>query len=185
MKTFKEFLAESTKTYMARVKVAGELSKEFESELKKMMEKYETVSFKKVATTPVQEHPHEFPRLKNQEVTIFDIETTYPMSFQMLEQNICDTFGLSQDHIRVKHPADPTETEETSDKEYATKLSTDPEYKDDTSIGKPLYGDEYNMSLFKELLKNRKESGREDVQGSGKIIEAGKEDTASPVPNSK
>jgi hypothetical protein len=185
MKTFKEFLAESTKTYMARVKIAGELPEKFENKLKEMMKKYETVSFKKLTTTPVQEHPHEFPRLKNQEVSIFDIEAAYPISHQMLEQLISDTFGIPQDHIRVKHPADPTETESSDDGEYVTKLSTDPEYKDDTAIGKPLYGDEYNMSLFKELVKSRKDSGREDVQGDGKIVEMGKEETASPVASNK
>ena len=184
MKTFKEFLAESTKSYQVRIKVAGELPEGFDAKLKEMMKKYETVSFKKTATTPIQEHPHEFPRIKNKEVNIYDAEAMYPISFQQLEQVISEAFGIAQDHIRVKHPADPTE-EQVEDAEYVTKLSTDPEYKDDTSIGKPLYGDEYNMSLFKELLKTRKESGREDVQGSGKIIEAGKEDTASPVPNSK
>lgn len=187
MKTFKEFLAESTKTYQARVKVAGDLPEGFESKLKDLLKKYETVSFKKVGSTPVQEHPHEFPRLKNQEVTIFDIESQYPMSFQMLEQTLAETFGLSQYNIKVKHPADPTETDVASDQEYNTKLSTDPEYKDDTAINKPLYGDAYNMSLMKELMNARKDSGRDDVKGwgDGKVIDMGKEDTATPVPNKK
>jgi len=182
MKTFKEFLAESTKTYQARVKIAGDLPQGFESKLKDMFKKYETVSFKKVGSTPVQEHPHEFPRLKNQEVSIFDIEANYPMSFQMLEQSLADAFGLSQDYIKVKHPADPTE--ETVEPNHDSKLA-DTEYKDDTAINKPLYGDAYNMSLMKELMNARKDSDRSDVQGKGKTVDMGKEDTASPVPNKK
>lgn len=186
MKTFKEFLAESTKSYQVRIKVAGELPEGFDAKLKEMMKKYETVSFKKTATTPIQEHPHEFPRIKNKEVNIYDAEAMYPISFPQLEQVISETFGIAQDHIRVKHPADPTE-ESIDDKEYETKLSTDPAYKDDTGISKPLYGDEYNMSLLKELMNARKDSGRDDVKGwgDGKSIDMGKEDTASPVPNSK
>ena len=184
MKTFKEFLAESHKTYMARVKVAGELPKSFESKLKEMMVKYDTVSFKKVGSTPIQEHPHEFPRLKNQEVAIFDIEAHYPMSHQMLEQLISETFGIPQDHVKVKHPADPTETDEQPEGEYKSKLE-DSEYKDDTSISKPMYGDEYNMSLFKELMKSRKDSDREDVQGEGKVVDMGADDKVVPVPNKK
>lgn len=185
MKTFIEYLAESSKTYMARIKIAGELPKSFESQLKNMMKKYETVSFKKTGSTPIQEHPHEFPRLKNQEVTIFDLESVYPISYPMLEQLISDTFGIAQDHIKVKHPADPTETEEMPTGEYKTKLE-DPEYKDDTKTSKPLYGDSYNMSLMKELIDARKDSGRDDVKdmGDGKIIEMGKEDTATPLPKS-
>ena len=65
MKTFKEYLTEAQKTYMVRIKVAGELPEGFESKLKSYMEKFQTVSFKKVASTPIQEHPHEFQRLKN------------------------------------------------------------------------------------------------------------------------
>jgi len=184
MKTFKQFLSESTKTYMARIKIAGELPESFEANLKDMMSKYETVSFKKVGSTPIQEHPYEFPRLKNKEVAIFDIEANYPMSFQMLEQALSEHFGIAQDHIRVKHPADPTETEAPVEGEYTPKLQ-DAEYKDDTAVSEKLYGDEYNMSLFKELMKARNESERDDKTGDGKVVEMGKEDTATPVPNKK
>lgn len=185
MKTFKEFLTESIKTYAVRIKVAGELPESFETKLKTMMGKYEVSSFKKVATTPIQEHPHEFPRLKNEEVHIFDVESMYPMIFPQLEQLISEMFGMSPSYIKVKHPADPTETEPKEETEYVSKLS-DNEYKDDTSIEKPLFGDEYNMSLFKEIMDARKTNDREGTQGDGKIIDMGAGDTKSPiVPNKK
>ena len=38
MKTFKEYLTEAQKTYMVRIKVAGELPEGFESKLKSYME---------------------------------------------------------------------------------------------------------------------------------------------------
>ena len=168
MKTFKQYLAEAVKTYQARIKIAGDLPEKFESKLKTYMDKYESISFKKTASTPVQEHPHEFPRLKNVEVTIFDVETAYPVSYQQLESVLKDEFGIVGDHIRVKHPTDPTE-ETFDDKEYDTKLSTEPEYKDDTASDKPLYGDEYNMTMFKELMRTRKEE--ESHEGDGKVVE--------------
>jgi len=181
MKTFKEYLVESTKTYDLRIKVAEhELS---EADLKNLLEKYNIVSFKKLTKTPVQEHPHEFPRLKNKEVYIFDATVQYPVTFAQLEQVLAETFGIPQDHIKVKHPADPTEEVSTNDKEYIKKLSTEVDYKDDTSINKPLYGDEYNMSMFKELMKLRRQE--ENHHGDGKIVEMGAEDKNSPVPNSK
>ncbi len=150
MKTFKEYLAESKKTYQARIKIAGELPENFEANLKNYMDKYETLEFKKVASTPVQEHPHEFTRLKNVEVSIFDVETDYPIGYQQLESVLKDEFGIAGDHIRVKHPTDPTEIK-PEEKEYEPKL-TDAEYKDDTAEDKPLFGDEYNMTMFKELM---------------------------------
>ena len=166
MKTFKEYLAESTKTYAVRVKIAGDLPENFDKKLQDYMSKYETIEFKKVGTTPVQQHPHEFPRLKNVEVTIFDVETNYPIGYQQLESVLKDDFGIVGDHIRVKHPTDPTE-DKPEDKEYEPKL-TDAEYKDDTATGEPLYGDEYNMSMFKELMKIRQTDGK--PEGGGKIV---------------
>ena len=68
MKTFKEFLLEANKTYAIRIKVAGDLPENFEANLKDCMGKYESISVKKVGATPIQEHPQEFPRLKNKEV---------------------------------------------------------------------------------------------------------------------
>ena len=168
MKTFKEYLTEAQKTYMVRIKVAGELPEGFEGNLKKYMEKYQTVSFKKVASTPIQEHPHEFPRLKNMEVSIFDVDAEYPISFQQLEEVLTATFGISPDHLRVKHPNDQTELTTDDGEEYEPKL-TDAEYKDDTATGEPLYGDEYNMSLFQELMKQRQTDGK-DERG-GKIVD--------------
>jgi len=182
MKTFKDYLTEAQKTYAVRIKVAGELPEGFEKGLKDYMTKYETTSFKKVASTPIQEHPHEFPRLKNMEVTIFDAEAEYPISFQQLEEVLTAHFGIAPDHLRVKHPQDSTELTMDDGKEYEPKLQ-DAEYKDDTATSEPLYGDEYNMSLFKELMKDRKTE--ETHQGEGKIVDMGKEETKSPVPNSK
>ena len=166
MKTFKEYLAEAVKTYQARIKIAGELPENFETKLKNYMTKYETIEFKKTASTPVQEHPHEFTRLKNVEVTIFDVETQYPIGYQQLESVLKDEFGIPGDHIRVKHPTDPTEIK-PEEKEYEPKL-TDAEYKDDTAEDDPLYGDEYNMTMFKELMKVRQEE--ETKEGDGKVI---------------
>jgi len=173
MKTFKEYLAEAVKTYQARIKVAGELPENFEAQLKNYMTKYETIEFKKIASTPVQEHPHEFTRLKNVEVSIFDVETGYPIGYQQLESVLKDEFGIAGDHIRVKHPTDPTEIK-PEEKEYEPKL-TDAEYKDDTAAEKPLFGDEYNMTMFKELMDTRQDDGK--PEGGGDIVSS-EEDTA-------
>tara|TARA_A100000164_G_scaffold368738_1_gene392340 strand:- start:515 stop:1120 length:606 start_codon:yes stop_codon:yes gene_type:complete len=172
MKTFKEYLSESTKTYAVRVKIAGELPEGFDAKFKDYMAKYETVEFKKVGTTPVQEHPHEFPRIKNQEVTIYDIEASYPMSFQQLETTLADQFGISFHNLKVKHPNDPTEEMKDEDKVYEPKLQ-DAEYKDSPKADKPLLGDEYNMSLFKELMKTRSEQSA--TQEAGSLVSMGEE----------
>jgi len=171
MKTFRELLAESTKTYAVRVKIAGDLPEAFEKKFKDYMTKYEVVEFKKVGSTPVQEHPHEFPRIKNKEVAIFDVETSYPISFPQLEGVLAEHFGVSADHIRVKHPADVTEIMPDDEGEYESKLM-DGEYKDSPKT-EPTFGDEYNMSLFKELMKDRSEQSA--TQEAGKLVSMGDE----------
>lgn len=178
MKSFKEYLTESVKTYAVRIKVAGELPESFDKKLKEVMSKYEVLNFKKTATTPIQEHPHEFPKIKNEQVNIYDIEAGYPISFPQIEQVLSDTFGISQDRVKAKHPSDPTE--ESMPPAEGSKLM-DAEYKDDTSADKPLVGDEYNMTLFKELMDARKKSDRQDATGTGKIVDMGKEQTDSPI----
>ena len=171
MKTFRELLAESTKTYAVRVKIAGDLPEAFEKKFKDYMTKYEVVEFKKVGSTPVQEHPHEFPRIKNKEAAIYDVETSYPMSFPQLEGVLAEQFGLSLDHVKVKHPADVTEIMPDDEGEYESKLM-DNEYKDSPKT-EPTFGDEYNMSLFKELMKERSEQSA--TQEAGKLISMGDE----------
>ena len=153
MKTFKEFLLEANKTYAIRIKVAGDLPENFEANLKDCMGKYESISVKKVGATPIQEHPHEFPRLKNKEVTIYDVEAQYPMPFAVIEQVLAEKFGMAQDHIRVKLPTDQTEIEVEVPE---TARLDDVEYKDapDQEVK---YGDKYNMTMFKELMSMRSE----------------------------
>ena len=184
MKTFKEYLTESKKTYAVRVKIAVDLPESFDSKIKSLMSKYEMTGMKKIGTTPVQEHPHEFPRIKNSEVHIFDVEAMYPMSFPQIEQVVSETFGISQYNVKVKHPADTTE-EVMPEPSKEPKLD-DSEYKDDPAKGvAPAVGDEFNMSLFKELMKSRTESERPST-GAGKVVEMGKGNDTSPiVPNKK
>ena len=56
--------------------------------------------------------------------------------------------------------------------EYESKLM-DTEYKDAPKLDQPLYGDEYNMSLFKELMTDRSEQSA--TQDAGKLISMGDE----------
>jgi hypothetical protein len=186
MKTLKDYLTESKKTYAVRVKIAGDLPESFDSKFKTMMSKYEVVSMKKTATTPIQEHPHEFPRIKNKEVHIYDVESAYPISFPQLEQVVSEAFGIAQDHIRVKHPADTTE--EPAPEPTKEPRLMDADYNDDPAKGvEPTFGDKYNMSLFKELMSDRKESERETgTKTTDKIVDMGEGNNASPiVPNKK
>ena len=188
MKTFKEYLAEAVKTYQARIKIAGELPENFETKLKNYMTKYETIEFKKTASTPVQEHPHEFTRLKNVEVTIFDVTTNYPASPREMKEYLATYMNLPQTHMVVRKPNEPTEEYQeqmqvAKNSEYKNKL-LDIEMTDSPKV-KPedYHSTQANMSLLKELLKDR-ESKYEVEKGTDNKVQdtQSKEEKGSPSP---
>ena len=68
MKSFKEYLTESKKTYDFRIKIAGDLPEGADSMMKTALEKYGVENYKKLSKTMVQEHPLDFPQLKKRKL---------------------------------------------------------------------------------------------------------------------
>lgn len=162
MTDFKQYLAESTKEYDYRIKVAGDLSEDFAARLETALKKYEVKSLSKGKKTPIQEVPLDFPNLKNTAVTIFELKTSYPASVFEMHSYISNIMRLQPNQLVVRKPGEPTEqyqeemkTKETS--EFKSVLQ-DVEYKDAPKVkADEIYGDKANQSLLKELLKARKE----------------------------
>ena len=162
MTDFKQYLAESTKEYDYRIKVAGDLSEDFAARLETALKKYEVKSLSKGKKTPIQEVPLDFPNLKNTAVTIFELKTSYPASVFEMHSYIADFMRLQPNQLVVRKPGEPSEqyqeemkTKETS--EFKSVLQ-DVEYKDAPKVkADEIYGDKANQSLLKELLKARKE----------------------------
>jgi hypothetical protein len=162
MTNFKQYLAESTKEYDYKIKVAGDLSEDFAARLETALKKYEVKSLSKGKKTPIQEVPLDFPNLKNTAVTIFELKTSYPASVFEMHSYISNSMRLQPNQLVVRKPNEPTEeyqeqmkTKETS--EFKSVLQ-DVEYKDAPKVkADEVYGDRANQSLLKELLKARKE----------------------------
>ena len=162
MTNFKQYLSESTKEYDYKIKVAGDLSEDFAARLETSLKKYEVKSLSKGKKTPIQEVPLDFPNLKNESVTIFELKTLYPASVFEMHSYISNSMRLQPNQLVVRKPNEPTEqyqeemkTKETS--EFKSVLQN-VEYKDAPKIkADEVYGDKANQSLLKELLKARKE----------------------------
>ncbi len=75
MSTFGQYLTESAKQYDYKIKVAGEISDDFGTRMEQALAKYEVAKLSAGKKTPIQEHPLDFPMLKNQEVHIFELTT--------------------------------------------------------------------------------------------------------------
>jgi hypothetical protein len=192
MTDFKEYLAESTKEYNYKIKVAGDLSEDFGSKLETVLKKYEVKTLSKGKKTPIQEMPLDFPNIKNQAVTIFELTTMYPASVFELRTLVADSMRLHPNQIVVRKPGEPTEEYQEEMKAKAEKKSEfksmlqDVEYKDAPKVkADEVYGDRANQSLLKELLKDRKQkiefAAKIKVEQEVQKNEIDKKDSVSPI----
>ena len=191
MTDFKQYLAESTKEYNYKIKVAGDLSEDFGSKLETVLKKYEVKTLSKGKKTPIQEMPLDFPTLKNEAVTIFELTTMYPASVFELRTLVADSMRLHPNQIVVRKPGEPTEEYQEEMKAKAEKKSEfksmlqDVEYKDAPKVkADEIYGDRANQSLLKELLKARKEiefAAKPKVEQELQKNESDKKNIGSPI----
>ena len=160
MSTFTKYLTESTKTYEYKVKIAGDIGKDFATRLETACQKFEVQKLSAGKKTPIQSLPLDFPTLKNESVTIYELQTSYPVAVRELQEYIADYMRISPACVVVRKPGEPTEEyQETianaTKSEYKNKLQ-DIEYKDAPKVNaEDFHSTKANMSLLKELLKNR------------------------------
>ena len=173
MGDFTKYLTESQKQYDYRIKIAGEVDKGFSTKLETALQKFEVAKLSAGKSTPIQETPLDFPMFKNTNVTIYELTTNYPASPYEMQQYIAEYMGLAKNQVVVRKPNEPSEEyqadmgKEKDESEFRSVLQ-DVEYKDTPEVPKEKeFGDKANQSLFKELIKDRKEK-----------IEAEKKETA-------
>lgn len=173
MKTLKEYLLESKKTYPFKVKIAGELPEGFEAKFKTALEEFCVNSFEKVKTTPVQESPIDFPTHKNMAVTIFDVVLDYPVTSPQILNIIHSDLQIPESCIRVRGAMEdePSIEEVVNDEKKPEKALLDSPYEKGVKA-KDYFGDGYNKSFLKDLEKvakaRKKDAGHKDVKGGAK-----------------
>jgi hypothetical protein len=191
MKTFKDYLTESKKLYSFKVKVAGELPEGFEDQLKGKLERCKIITLEKIATTPVQKVPLDFPNINNAEVTIFDVVLEYPVTSPEIARDIRD-IGLDENFFRVRGSGEPSEVDQLVQEEEPSGQSKlqDPNYKEaENAKHKDYFGADYNKGFLKDLEKISKERKKElgqdkakqDVLGSLGKVKSDKAGIKSPI----
>lgn len=100
MKTFREYLTESVKTYDYRIKIAGDLDQDTLTNLEKSLAKFDVIKLTKPKKTPVMKSPAGFPELANQEIHIMDATFNYPATPQEITE-IWRHAGGDPNHIRI------------------------------------------------------------------------------------
>jgi hypothetical protein len=156
MKSFADYLTESKKTYAFLVKVAGELDAEFEPHLKTAMERFSVAKFSKGKSTPIQETLVDFPTIKNQKVTTFEIEVHYPTTPQVLQNYVADCCKCDKGMVVVRGMNEAAVSHQ--------ELENRKESEDKPLIGQcdmpssdnqDLVGEKWKMAMLKDLMKEK------------------------------
>ena len=187
MSTFTQYLAESTKSYDYKIKIVGASKDIDKNALETALQKFDLANMSAGKTTPIMTQPLDFPTLSNEQVTIFDVTTNYPTTSREIKEYLSDIMRIPATHIVVRKPNEPSEEYQTQmdvakKSEYRNKLH-DIEYSDMAKI-KPedFHSTKANMSLLKELLKDRQEN--KDQPKEKENIQS-KEEEGTPSPLSK
>jgi len=151
MKSFREYLTESTRENKLSIRFAAEMTEEDVNRVERFLGKYDLISMSKTSTTPITKNPLFFSEeVTNTKVSKIDITTGYPVSADILRQQLADLLEMHLTHIAV-HPEgwEPTEEpEEDGDREALL----DSEYDDESDNGKN-YGRTFVDNFLKSLSK--------------------------------
>ena len=167
MSTFTQYLTEAAKSYDYKIKVAGNIDKDFASKMETALAKFEVAKMSAGKKTPIMTLPLDFPMLSNESVTIYDVTTNYPASSNVMKEYLSDILRVPATHIVVRKPGEPTEEYQDAmqvakKSEFANKVAdVEQKFQDNAPNGRgkadDLSGDKYNMSLMRELLKDKED----------------------------
>ena len=167
MRSFKDILTESKKTYEFKIGVAGPLPEGFEDRMETALKKFNVSNMTSGKKTPIQERPLDFPQLQNMEVTYFELAVEYPTTSQVLQEYVGNCCGIHQSYIIVRNANDPREEYQDTDdsapyESMLTKEDMGGESAQDNVAGSRV------MSLLKELETARKEHEHDGAAGAPK-----------------
>lgn len=154
MKNFKQYLAESVRTYNYKIKIAGDPSENWLQLFTMNLSKFDPVNISKPKSTPIQKEPYGFPGLKDQSVTIIDVSFRYPAVEPMVKQ-MAKLLGHDENLVRlIQQNYDDSVNAEAE--MYANQSSHSPlldhsELED--GIGASAASKEYSQSYLERIKK--------------------------------
>ncbi len=170
MKTFSQYLAESTKTYIFKLKVAGDTDNA-EQTIKEALQKFSVVSVSKGRRSPVQEVQIDFPNIPCSRVTAWDIEIKYPTTPDILEEYLARELKVSRNYIRVTHVNESlAEYCSAMDEKSGESLLLRSELEGESA--QELVGTKRMTGLIKELIASKRTAGDQYTGVNDKILAA-------------
>jgi len=153
------FLQESDREYAYRIKFAvNDLASEQKDAMESALAKFDVRSVGAWKNTPIQQHPLDFPNVRNTKVFTSEFVLGYPASVDQLRVYLSDKVGIPQQEIAVYNSYDPRDAYNDEaqairggkNDDYVPALGSD--YPEDE---KPLYGEAYNEKFLKALGEER------------------------------
>lgn len=157
MKSYKEYLIESKQVYEFKIKIAGDCPKDCSMLIKRALSKFQVENCSSGKSTPIQETQVDFPGHKNVGVTLFDVSTNYPATSAEVAALIAEHCNLSAGSLKVRNLKEQEEEELNNANAEASGESLLATEELEEVDGQKLVGEKHNMSLLKELQKNKKE----------------------------
>ena len=182
MKSFKEYLTESKKVYEFKLKVAGQVPKDFVSQVKAALAPYKLESCSSGKGTPIQEAQEEFPSLKNIEITVYDVVTSYPATSLQVKSLVAEAAGIPNLNLVVRTLAEQEEYNINHAHDVASKEAL-LNKTDMGSVpgGQDMVGEKHAMSFLQELNKE-KHGGTEYTGVNPEILSKGLPKFSSETP---
>ena len=100
MKSLRQYLTESVRTYRYTIKIAGDCEKNFLELFKHNLSKFDPVKIEDPKTTPIQKTVMGFDNLENESVTIIKCEFRYPATEPMIQQ-CAQACGCNINRVRM------------------------------------------------------------------------------------
>ena len=166
------FLQESDREYAYRIKFAvNDLTADQKDAMENALAKFDVRSVGTWKNTPIQQHPIDFPNVRNTKVFVSEFVLGYPASVDQLRVYLSDKVGIPQQEIAVYNAYDPRD--KNNEEKVAQTAGKDEAY--ETALGndypadeKPLYGKEYNDKFLKAMEEEREQ--REAVESEGPLF---------------
>jgi hypothetical protein len=165
MKNFKQYLSESAKEHKLTIRFACELEDEDLDRLERFLGKYDLRNMSRVSETPITKNPAFFDEeITNTKVGKIDITTGYPVSQDILRQQISDLLNLHLKRVLVHREGwEPKEEiEKKNDKPLLGNEETS-----ESDNGKT-YGRTFVDNFLKSLTKKEMTTIENELSVKGK-----------------
>jgi hypothetical protein len=154
MKSLKQYLAESEKTYNFRLRTVAEMSDEQLDKLEKYLARYNVESVSAPKTSIIQKSPAGFGDIGPSAVTTIEISTKLPSTPNVMQEEIAAATGVHIGAIRVYNEGEfVEEAEELEEKETEEGKSVlaDADYSDAEKVN---HSDNYGNEFVDKFVKN-------------------------------